>query len=266
MLTTQRRLAAASLVALLAFVGAVAPAAGWSNNGDLYGSHDWILDQSLRLLAARGIDTSWVNRTVALQSSDDPDTIEAAADPSREIEHVYTAGGRRGGAIDRITEHYAAILRLWAKGHEAQLAGDATAATADFRDASYNLGMLSHFYADILQPFHTSRDAIGQTTTHRAYELLVDHFQHHPTDSPSWSVANTSWVVKDMTNVRTAALAAATYSRVRYLDLAANFSASDTSLSPTADQITREVMIRASGDLANLISSEIGRASGRERV
>jgi len=237
-----RRLGAATIALLIAVAGAITPAAAWSNNGDGYGSHDWILDQALRLLAARGISTAWVDRTTALLATDDPDNIEVAADSSREIEHVYTGdGGRRGGAVHRITEHYAAILRAYA--------------AHDYHTASYNLGMLAHFYGDILQPFHTSRDAIGQTTTHRAYELLVDDLNRHPTDSPSWSVANSSWVVKDMPNVRTAAIAAAAYSRARYLNLAANFSASDTKLSTTANTITKEVLIRASGDLADLISS-----------
>jgi hypothetical protein len=249
------RLAAAGLAMLLVFGGSVAPAAAWSNNGNLYGSHDWILDQAFRLLTARGIDWSWVDRTVALVATDDPDTVEVAADPTRNIEHVYTGGGRRGGAVDRITEHYAAILRLYKEGRAAQLAGDGATATARFRDASYNLGMLAHFYGDILQPFHTSRDAIGQETTHLAYELLVDKSNRHPTDAPTWSVANTAWVVSDVTNMRSAALAAAAYSRARYLTLAANFKATDTTLSPTAGTVTKEVLIRASGDLANLVAS-----------
>jgi len=237
-----RRLGAASIALLIAVAGAITPAAAWSNNGDGYGSHDWILDQAFRLLTARGIDWSWVDRTTALLATDDPDNIEVKADPSREIEHVYTGdGGRRGGAVHRITEHYAAMLRAY-NAH-------------DYETASYNLGMLAHFYGDILQPFHTSRDAIGKSTTHKAYELLVDDLNRHPTDSPAWSVANTSWVVKDMPNVRTSAIAAAAYSRVRYLNLAANFSATDTKLSPTAYQITKEVPIRASGDLADLVSS-----------
>lgn len=240
---------------MLVFGASVAPVSAWSNNGDGYGTHDWILDQSLRLLAERGIGAGWVDRTVALVATDDPDNIEAAADPSREIEHVYTGGGRRGGAIHRITEHYAAVLRLYAEGRAAELAGDGATAAARYRSASYNLGMLAHFYGDILQPFHTSRDAIGQTTTHRAYELLVDKSHRRSTDASGWSVANTAWVVKDVTDVRALALAAAAYSRARYTQLAANFSASDTSLSPTAATLTREVLVRASGDLANLIAS-----------
>ncbi len=249
------RLAAAGLALLLVFGGSVAPAAAWSNNGDGYGTHDWIMDQAFRLLTARGIGWSWVDRTVALVASDDPDNIEVVADPSRSIEHTYTGGGKRGGAIHRITEHYAAMLRLYNEGRAAQLAGDSATATAKFREASYNLGMLAHFYGDILQPYHTSRDAIGQDKTHLAYELLVDKSNHHPPDAPTWSVANTSWVVKDVLDVRVAALAAATYSRDRYLTLAANFSANDTSLSSAANTVTREVLIRASGDLANLVAS-----------
>ncbi|HJP88724.1 MAG TPA: hypothetical protein VJ850_06825 [Candidatus Limnocylindrales bacterium] len=237
-----RRLGATTIALLIAVAGAVTPAAAWSNNGDGYGSHDWILDQALRLMTARGMDISWVDSTTALLATDDPDNIEVKADPSREIEHVYTGdGGRRGGAVHRITEHYAAMQRAY-NAH-------------DYQTASYNLGMLAHFYGDILQPFHTSRDAIGQTTTHRAYELLVDDLNRHPTDSPGWSVANTSWVVKDMPNVRTSAIAAAAYSRARYLTLAANFSATDTKLSSAAATVTKEVLIRASGDLADLISS-----------
>ena len=250
------RLGAASLAILMSFAGVATPAAGWSNYGDNFGTHDWILDQAFRLLTARDISWGWVDRTTALLATDDPDTIEVKADPDRDIEHVYTGdGGRRGGAVHRITEHYAAMLRYYDAGKAAKSSGDDATATAKFKTASYHLGMLAHFYGDILQPFHTSRDAIGKSTTHKAYELLVDDFTRHTTDSPGWSVANSSWTVKDVTNVRTAAIAAAAYSRVRYLDLQANFDASDTSLKPVAAQITKEVLIRASGDLANLIAS-----------
>lgn len=252
------RLAVATLATLLAFAGSVAPVAAWANGpnaGNGYGTHDWVLDQAFRLLGKRGIDMSWVDRSAALLATDDPDYVEVAAAPSRTIEHTYTGGGRRGGAVDRITEHYAAIVRLYAAGRAAQLAGDTSTAQDRFREASYNLGMLAHFYGDILQPFHTSRDAIGKDGPHYAYEILVDKGTKTPTDAASWSVANTTWVVKNMTNVRTAALAAAAYSRARYLNLAAHFSSSNKSLSATANTVTRDVLIRASGDLANLISS-----------
>jgi hypothetical protein len=65
----------------------------------------------------------------------------------------------------------------------------------------------------------------------------------------------TSWALKNITNIRTTALAAATYSRAKYTDLAANFDANDTVLSSTANAITRDVLRRASGDLADIVQS-----------
>ena len=236
------RVGAVTLAALMAFAGVAAPVAGWANGpdgGNGYGTHDWILDQALRFLDAKGVNTSWVNRSVAFLATDDPDKIEVAADPTRDIEHVYTGGGRRGGAVDRITEHYAKMLREYASG--------------DFNGASYQLGMLAHFYGDILQPYHTSRDAIGQTTKHKAYELLVDDDNRQWDDAPGWSIRGTSWTLKDITNIRTSAIVAAAFSRSKYTSLAANFDANDTVLSSTANAITRDLLRRASGDLANII-------------
>jgi hypothetical protein len=250
-----RRLAAAALAALLVLPAAVVPTLGWANVGDGYGTHDWILDQAFRLLDARGIPTSWVDRQMALVSTDDPDTVEKAADSTRGIEHVYYDYGRRGGAIHRITEHYAAMLRKYEAGRTAQLAGDTATATARFREASYNLGMLAHFYGDILVPYHTTLDGLDEDGEHAAYELLVNTKTRTSTASPTWSVANTSRTVRDMPDVRASAIAAAAYARARYPTLTDAFDENDTALSSTADTVTKEVLIRASGDLADLISS-----------
>jgi hypothetical protein len=235
------RLAAIALMALLAFAGSIAPVGAWSNRGDGYGTHDWILDQALRLLDDRNIGHGWVNRTIALEATDDPDTVEVAADPSRKIEHTYTATGRRGGAIHRITEHYAKLLRAY----------DAN----DNAEASYQLGMLAHFWGDLSMPFHTDQDAQTNDNEHEALELLVNDLTRAPTDKPGWSVANTNWNVSNMANVRTGAVAMAAYSRARYHDLDAAFEANDTTLSNAADNIVQDVLIRASGDLADLIQS-----------
>ena len=237
------RLGVAVLTVLLVVPLTVGPVAAWSNSSaNNYGTHDWVLDQAFRLLDARGISISWVDRTRALHATDDPDNIEVEADPSRSIEHVYTGdGGKRGGAVHRITEHYAKMVRL----HDA----------GDYAEASYHLGMLAHFYGDVLQPYHTSRDAIDMDTNHHAYELLVNSMTKTPTSQPSWSVANSSWNVKALINVRSASIAAAAYSRARYAELEANFDAGDSSLSSAAANVTKEVLIRASGDLANLIVS-----------
>ena len=234
-------LAPAALIALLAFAGTVTPVAAWSNRGDGYGTHDWILDQALRLLDARGISHDWVNRTVALQATDDPDTVEKAADETRKIEHVYTAEGRRGGAIDRITEHYAKILHLYEAGKD--------------RRASYNLGMLAHFWGDIAMPYHTNRAALEAPDEHAVYELLVNDLTRAPTDMPAWSAATSDRTVSGISNVRTAALAMAAYSRVRYELVHENLEPADTVLNPVVSLVTGEVLVHASGDLADLISS-----------
>jgi hypothetical protein len=231
------------MAAVLLLPGAITPVAAWSNGSDNnYGTHDWVLDQAFRLLDARGINISWIDRTRALHATDDPDNIEVEADPTRSVEHVYTGdGGKRGGAVHRITEHYAKVLRLYESG--------------DYDGASYHLGMLAHFWGDIMQPYHTHRDAIDRDAEHHAYELLVNSMTKTPTSSASWSVANTSWNVDDMTDVRKAAIAAAAYSRARYPTLAASYSSGDKSLSSAANTVTKEVLIRASGDLADLIVS-----------
>ncbi len=117
---------------LAGLVTAPAPAAAWSNGkGDGYGTHDWIIDEGLRVLSDR--DVSWFHRTTALLVSDDPDNVEVVANPARKIDHIYRDGGVRGGAVQRITEHYAAAVQLHREGVEAQEAGDAAAADACLR-------------------------------------------------------------------------------------------------------------------------------------
>ena len=243
------------MAAFVLLPAALTPASAWSNAGNNYGSHDWILDQAFRLLDERGISISWIDRNVAFLATDDPDDVEVANDSSRSIEHTYTGEGKRGGAVHRITEHYAKILRLYDAGRTAQLAGNDALAEDKFDEASYHLGLLAHFYGDIMQPYHSNHDAVGRDAEHKSYELLVNSMQKTPTATPSWSVANTSWDVDDMTNVRTSAIAAAAYSRARYNTIAANFDAGDSSLNSAASAATKEVMIRASGDLADLVSS-----------
>lgn len=233
--------AAVVLMALIAFAGSVAPVAAWSNRGDDYGTHDWVLDQALRLLDKRGIRHDWVNRTIALEATDDPDTVEVAADPARKVEHTYTGEGMKGGAIHRITEHYAKIVRLHDAGKDNR--------------ASYHLGMLAHFWGDISMPYHTERLAQDFDDEHHVYELLVNDLTRKPTDMPAWSVANSSWTVSAMPNVRTAAITLAAYSRARYAIVHDNLAPTDTALSDTVQTVTGEVLIQASGGLANLIKA-----------
>lgn len=237
-------LAAAALAALLVFAGSVPLVGAWANgpnNGNGYGTHDWILDQALRVLDDNGVGHGWVNRSIALGATDDPDTVEVAADPSRKIEHTYTATGRRGGAIHRITEHYAKLLR----------ALDAN----DDNEASYQLGMLAHFWGDIAQPYHTDQAAQDFDGEHSTYEHLVDDLTDTIDDAPSWSAVDANWNVSNMSNVRTAGAGLAAYSRARYDDIHDGLDAGDGSLTDAAKATTKELLIRATGSLADLIYS-----------
>ena len=242
--TRAHRLAAAAMAALLVFAGSIPLVGAWANgpnNGNGYGTHDWILDQALQLLDKRGIGHGWVDRSIALGATDDPDTVEVDADPSRKIEHTYTATGRRGGAIHRITEAYASLMRKY-DDH-------------DYDGASKQLGLLAHFWGDLAQPYHTDQKAQEFDGEHHTYEHLVDDLTSAPDDAPGWSVANTGWDVSNMNNVRTAAIAMAAYSRARYEAVHDHLDTNDTSLSAAAKDATEQLLQRASGDLADLISS-----------
>src|SRR5215210_4448172 len=97
----------ALLLTILVAGATATSAAAWTNGaGDGYETHDWIVDQALRVLDGK-VD-GWFDRDTALRATDDPDHIEVAADPSRSIEHMYREAGVRGGAVHRVAEHYAA--------------------------------------------------------------------------------------------------------------------------------------------------------------
>jgi hypothetical protein len=261
------RLAALLAVLVLAgVVGAPAPAAAWSNGkGDGYGTHDWIIDEGLRVLS--GVDVSWFHRTSALVVSDDPDNVEVVADPSKKIDHIYRDGGIRGGAVQRITEHYATAVELHHAGVLAQEAGDEAAADAAFDDASRQVGLLGHFLGDLLQPYHTNIKGAGLNDEHLQYELLVQALTRWPDAAPEWRTANRS--PRLLTNIRRTALAAASFSRGWYDPVHASMKASAGALTQIGRDATRALLQRAADDMANIlwsITNEVGVAPAVKTV
>jgi hypothetical protein len=237
--------AAAALVTL--FVGTTPPpAAGWGNAGDGYATHDWVVDQALDILDAAGRRPAWFDRNLALPYTDDPDTIERAQDSSRGWEHVYYDMTVHGGAVQRISEHYTAAL-------DALAAGDTAAATV-------NVALLSHFLADISQPYHTARAGFGKSTLHVAYESAVSARTRTPESAPDW--ADATQAVSAISNIRKTAAATASYSRVRFADLHRVWAATGDIAHPTVTQITGAVLKRAARDLANVIWS-LDQGTGR---
>lgn len=217
-----------------------------ATNGDGYGTHDWVIDQALKVVNGRA--NGWLDARVARLTSDDADS----SGTSPGLEHVYREQGQRGGAIHRITEHYANAVRYYKLGKAAQDAGDTTTATANFRSASLSVGHISHYYADIMQPHHAAYAAVGNDDEHMAYELAVDRSTKQASDRPEWS--SSSRTPKAMTNVRSMAIAAAAYSRSLYPELHQLYGPSHT-FSSRVSEITGLVFKRAANDLANIIYS-----------
>lgn len=198
--------------------------------GDGYGTHDWILDRSIRLAGSRG---TWVNRNAALLTTDDPDTRRTNA-----FFHWYKESGSSRGAPFMVGELY----------HKAVVAYRA----GDMLTASRHLGTLSHYYADITQPFHTTNRAAAYNTIHNQYEYAVDDYQHTPTGANSWVIARSRIPVTD---VRAKTVSAALYARSLYPALFTSFRASRRVNTGTPYRVTRLVMSRSANDLADIISS-----------
>ena len=219
-----------------AFAFPAAPVMAWGNGGgDGYGTHDWIIDQALKVLDGR-VD-GWIDAQTARLSSDDPDTVERPiADHN---DHIYHDRGRRGGAIDRIASEFDFAQASYARG--------------DYEDASYHIGLLAHFYGDILQPYHTAYAAIPLIKQHLQYETLVGALTRHPNDMPSWS--STRRTVSTFTNIRTKAVASAAYSRALFPALRREFAPDQSHLNASVRAITAKVMKRAANDLADVIWS-----------
>ena len=235
------------LLVIAALVVPSAPALAWGNSGDGYGTHDWIVDQAVKVLDGRA--AGWFDAQTARLASDDPDT-----DPSlAQLAHVYRNTGERGGGIDSIATLYDLAQAAYDEGVAAGTAGDATAAHAAFEDASYHIGLLSHILGDLSQPFHTSYDGIGKDPTHGNYELLVNSAQRRSTDRPDWQ--STRRTVTAISDVRKAALATAAYSRGYFAELYSRLRADGVRLTPRISQITGFLMKRASNDLADIIWS-----------
>ena len=213
----------------------VPPAFGWVNGGSSgngYGTHDWVLDEAVRLA---GPDGTWVDLQAALQASDDPDT-----DGETKARHgYYDTGLMQGGPQSVADAYYQAVV--------AYRAGDIPL-------ASICLGRLSHYYSDVLEPFHTNSRALRRNVLHADYERVVGILTDSPGENRDWIVPR---VGAPFTNIRAKAVSAALYSRVRFPALVASVTASATFdiNDPIARSITAQVLSRAANDLADVVRS-----------
>jgi hypothetical protein len=240
-----RRTLGALCVAGLLLVAGPSSALGWGNgptrNG--FGTHDWILHHAIQLA---GADASWVDTETALLASDDPDVWrDSYADTSvayrlEQPRHLYYIGSAKQGGPQAVADHYALMV--------AAISAD------DTMTANLELGVLSHYYADVLSPFHTLSYGSGSLEDgrdHYRYEAAVSAVTQSPDAHGEWI---SPLAPRPMTDVRARAVQAALYSRSKTLDLITQYG-DFVSYDPAGDIQTHALLNRAANDLADLIRS-----------
>lgn len=228
------RILSAALAMTLSLVMILpAPAAfAWRNGGDAgngYGTHDWVLDGAIRLAGPGG---AWIDVRTALLATDDPDTEGT----SKRL-HVFYERGIFGGAPQMVTDLYYEAVVAYRAG--------------DIEQASRAVGVLSHYYSDILNPFHSTA-AASRSPLHNAYEYPVEDLTDSPEENRDWV---TPRVLGPVTDIRAKAVAAASFSRARYPALRASFTPSGSVevTAPIVRALTAQVLSRACNDLAEII-------------
>ena len=141
----------------LSILSAPAQAFAWGNgtsrSGNGFGTHDWVLTEANRMAATQG--ATWVNASVALPVTDDPDTRFRDTK-----DHVYDRWGKaNGSAHKKVAAYYAKAVSALAAG--------------DIDSASRALGLLSHYFADANNPLNTDNIA-AERRMHARYDAAVD--------------------------------------------------------------------------------------------
>ena len=228
---------AAVLVACAGLATLPTQALAWANgpySGNGYGTHDWVLDNALRIAGERG---DWVDSRTAMLASDDPDSYG-----TKNFYHLFRDKGLARGSAQKISDLYYLAVTAYQRG--------------DTQAASKYVGQLSHYYADTLQPFHTDYRALayqsGSSNLHLRYELAVDGYNRRPGQHSSWVVPRERHGVSD---IRRKTVSAAYYSRARFSRLLSALKRSSSVTTGDTNLVTRDVMSRASNDLADIIAS-----------
>jgi len=224
-------------VSLTIAVCACTPSAfAWSNGpsadgqaGYGYGTHDWILEHAIELAGEQG---AWVDVEEALWHTADPDYYKTNSDL-----HLFRDFGKSRGGPQAVADLYYEAAQA--------IKGD------DSYTASAKLGVLSHYYADMLVPFHTTYDAIDHPALHIDYEREVD-MSHRGFEDPAGWISEAQ--PQPVADVRARAVAAAQFSFGRYDSLLDVYSRYHTVRGDsTVDALTGELLSRAVNDLADIV-------------
>ena len=219
-----------------------ASAFAWNNgfDGDGYATHDWILENAIELA---GESASWVDTETARLASDDPDTLGTSP-----YNHVFKNVGAAQGGPQQAADEYSRLLDAYEKG--------------DYLEASRLLGVMSHYYSDVTQPFHSYYYPVGSTRkTGYAGRLTVRDI-HMDYERAAWTgvkkYGDEMLSPRDrrpVTDVRSMAVSSARYARGRYKPLLESFAVSGTINGDVPKTITRQVLSRSVNDLADIIAA-----------
>lgn len=202
----------------------------WSNgpdDGNGYGTHDWVLDEALDLSGE-----TWVDREAALLKTDDPDTLYGDED---KIYHTFMVDGDYRGAPAKVAELYYDAVVAYQEGR--------------LTEASEYLGLLSHYYSDIGVPYHTFYNE-ADAADHLAYELEVDSNHRDPGDAAGWITPRSRRAVTD---IRQQTVDMALASRATYASLRSAYASSG--YNSTVDSITKSNLSMVVNGLADVIRS-----------
>jgi hypothetical protein len=159
---------------------------------------------------------------------------------------------------------YEQAVAAYQAGVAAQKAGNAAGARDAFDEASRLVGLLSHYEADLGQPFHTAYAATNDEKLHNKYEKLVGPGMRSISAFPEWQSSTTK--VKPSTDVRQTAIGTAAFSRKYYKELRRHLIDHPDRLDARASEITGIVLSRATDDLASIIAAIPGHTGSGPEV
>lgn len=139
------------------------PVRAWSNGSsgpNSYGTHDWILDQAVRVSQAAQQHGELGQARCCPVGDRRPRHAGRHRVPSSPWWHVYDVHGERYGNAPE-------AIRVWFKKAARQLA------SGHRKKASRSLGILAHLLGDLANPMHTDQTK-REDGIHSSYEEAVD--------------------------------------------------------------------------------------------
>jgi len=242
----------ATLLAIACVLALAAPALGipdiytpqWGNgnNGGFWrGTHGWAMYNGALMASRHGV--TWMNYDLAVDASAWPDTKFAD-----NIDHNYDRWGDYpswynsswhqpfGNPQYKVQQYYNAAVAALRRG--------------DTNAASEDIGLMSHYFADVHEPMHTEESAGETRAVHTNYEARVDS-ELSSTDS------HTGWIHDDgyqhISNPTALTVSEAIDSHSHYSTLVSNYA--NHGFNSTVENITADQLNRTVNGLSDLVVS-----------